>query len=50
MLISIELLRRTDSERQLFQVLGFELLILTLRGRRRSKVKVDLRVLGMGSY
>ena len=23
---------------------------LTLRGRRRSKVKVDLEVLGMGSY
>ena len=28
----------------------FEIPVLTLRGRRRSKVKVDLEVLGMGSY
>ena len=28
----------------------FGILVMTLRGRRRSKVKVDLGVLGMGSY
>ena len=28
----------------------FGIPVLTLRGRRRSKVKVDLGVLGMGSY
>ena len=28
----------------------FGISVLTLRGRRMSKVKVDLRVLGMGSY
>ena len=44
------LLRRTVSEIQPFKDLGFELPILTLRGHRRSKVKVDLEVLGMGSY
>ena len=28
----------------------FKIPVLTLKGRRRSKVKVDLGVLGMGSY
>ena len=40
--VSIMLLRRTVSEIQPFKVLGFELLILTLRSHSKSKVKVNL--------
>ena len=48
--MSIMLLRRTVSEIQPSNVLEFELLILTLRGYSRSKVKVNLERSYMVSY
>ena len=41
-IIGSMLLRLTVSEIEPFKVLRFELLILTLRGRGNSKVKMDL--------